>query len=248
MPKISDNEKTMPALGHLAELRRSLFVSLAAFAAACVVSFIFSKDIISLFTRRFAEVSSVVDKVLVVTSIAEGFVAQLKITVIAGFILSLPVHIFEIVKFLFPALTKRERVIVLCFLFFSLGLITAGAYLAYFQIIPLMVSFLSNPRFLPEGVGFMLGYQSNIFYLFSFILWSVLVLQMPLVMEILLILNILNRRQVLRASRFVVVGVCILAAVITPPDFVSQLGVALPLIFFYFLAILIAKIFRFGEG
>jgi sec-independent protein translocase protein TatC len=101
---------------------------------------------------------------------------------------------------------------------------------------------------LPEGVGFMLGYQANIFYLFSFILWSVLVLQMPLVMEILLILNVLNRRQVLRASRFVVVGVCILAAIITPHDFVSQLGVALPLIFFYFLAILIAKIFRFGEG
>ncbi|GMO47464.1 MAG: twin-arginine translocase subunit TatC [Treponemataceae bacterium] len=248
MPENKNNEKTMPIIGHLRELRRSFFVSLIAFMIACIISFIFSKNIISLFTRHFNEVSSVVDKTLVVTSIAEGFLAQLKITVIAGLILSLPVHIFEIIKFLFPALTRRERVIVMSFLFFSLGLITAGAYLAYFKIIPLMVSFLSSPRFLPEGVGFMLSYQANIFYLFMFIIWSILALQMPLVMEILLMLNVLNRKQVFRASRFIIVGVFILAAIITPPDFISQLGVALPLVFFYFLAVFIAKIFKFGEG
>ena len=244
----TDNEKIMPLLGHIRELRNSLLVSLAAFVVACVVGFIFSPDIIALFTRHFNAVSSVVEKTLVVTSIAEGFIAQLKVTVIAGFIFSLPVHILGIIKFVFPGLKRRERVIVLSFLFFSLGLIVVGAYLAYFKIIPLMVSFLSNPRFVPADVGFMLSYQTNISYLFMFILWSILALQMPLIMEILLIFNILKRKQVLRASRFIIVGAFILAAIITPPDFISQLGVALPLVAFYFLAILIAKIFKFGEG
>jgi sec-independent protein translocase protein TatC len=111
-----------------------------------------------------------------------------------------------------------------------------------------MVNFLSDSRFIPADVGFMLSYQDNITYLFMFILWSILALQMPLIMEILLILNVLNRKQVLRASRFIIVGAFILAAIITPPDFISQLGVAGPLVFFYFLALLIAKIFKFGEA
>jgi sec-independent protein translocase protein TatC len=67
-------------------------------------------------------------------------------------------------------------------------------------------------------------------------------------MELLLQMNILNRKQVFHASRFVIVGIFILAAIITPPDFISQLGVALPLTACYFLALLIAKICKFGEG
>jgi sec-independent protein translocase protein TatC len=96
-------------------------------------------------------------------------------------------------------------------------------------------------------VVFLLNYQANVFYILTFILWAVLAFQFPLLMEILLVMNILKRKQVLRASRFVVVGIFIISALITPPDFISQLGVALPLMFFYFLALLVAKIFKFGE-
>jgi sec-independent protein translocase protein TatC len=246
--KTANPGKVMPLLEHVRELRRSLLVCLCAFAAAMVVSFILSGKIINLFTRQFREVSSVVDTVMVASTIAEGFVTKLKITVIAGFILSLPVHVFEVIKFLFPALGKKERAVVLSFLVFSLLLIVVGVYLAYFKIVPLAVSFLTNPRLMPAGVGFLLNYQTNLFYVFSFMLWSILALQAPLLMEILLILNVLKRRSVLRASRFIIVAIFLVSALITPPDFVSQLGVALPLTFFYFLALLIAKIFRFGEG
>ncbi|QQO10001.1 twin-arginine translocase subunit TatC [Breznakiella homolactica] len=238
----------MPVIEHIRELRNSIIVSLVAFLIACVVSFIFSDHILSLFTAQFQSVGSVVEQTLVVSSIAEGFVAQLKMTVIAGFIISLPVHIFGIIKFVFPGLTTRERRIVMSFLVFSLILIVVGSYLAYFKVVPLAVAFLTNPYFVPEGVGYLLNYQTNIFYVFSFILWSVLALQTPLLMEILLIMNVLKRKQVLKASRYIIVGIFIVAAIITPPDFVSQLGVALPLVFFYFLALLIAKIFKFGEG
>jgi sec-independent protein translocase protein TatC len=240
-------EKAMPVLEHIRELRNLILTSLVAYIIACVAAFIFSSRIIDLFTQPFIMVSSVVDKTLVVSSIAEGFLAQLKITAIAGLILSLPVHIFGIIRFVFPALTGRERRIVLAFLIFSLILIVVGAYLAYFKIVPLAVNFLTNPYFVPRSVGFLLNYQTNIFYVFSFILWAVLALQAPLVMEILLVMNILKRRQVWKASRYIIVAIFILAAIITPPDFVSQLGVALPLLFFYFLALLIARIFKFGE-
>jgi sec-independent protein translocase protein TatC len=240
--------KAMPILEHIRELRNLILFSLAAYIVACVAAFVFSKQIIGLFTNPFLSVESAVDKTLVVSSIAEGFIAQLKMTVIAGFIVSLPVHIFGIVRFVFPGLTRRERTIVLSFLIFSFILIVLGSYLAYFRIVPLAVRFLTNPYFVPKSVGFLLNYQTNIFYIMSFILWTVLALQAPLLMEILLVLNVIKRRQVWRASRFIIVVIFVFAAIITPPDFVSQLGVALPMLFFYFLALLVAKIFKFGEG
>lgn len=241
-------ERAMPVLDHIRELRNIILGSLAAYVIACAGAFVFSNRIIELFTEPFARVGSLVDKTLVASSIAEGFLAQLKVTLIAAFILSLPVHIFGIIRFVFPGLTRRERRIVMSFLVFSLILIAAGAYLAYFKLVPLALSFLTNPYFVPPAVGFLLNYQTNIFYIFSFILWAVLALQAPLVMEILLVMNILKRRRVWKASRYIIVAIFILSAIVTPPDFVSQLGVALPLSFFYFLALLIARIFKFGES
>ena len=238
----------MPILEHIRELRNVFIVSLAAFIIACVAAFLFSNQIINLFTSPFSNIDSLVDKTLVVSSIAEGFIAQLKITVIGGFILSMPVHIFGIIRFIFPGLTAQERRIVMFFLFFSLILIVAGSYLVYSRLVPLVINFLSNPHFVPKTVGYLLNYEANVFYLLSFILWAVLALQIPLVMEILLAMNVLKFRQVWKATRFIIVGIFILAAIITPPDVASQLGVALPLLCFHFLALLIAKIFKFGEG
>jgi sec-independent protein translocase protein TatC len=241
-------ERAMSVLDHIRELRNIILTSLAAYVIACVGAFILSNRIIEVFTEPFGTVDSLVDKTLVVSSIAEGFLAQLKVTVIAALILSLPVHLFGIIRFVFPGLTRRERRIVMSFLVFSLILIAVGAYLAYFKLVPLVVSFLTNPYFVPRTVGFLLNYEANIFYIFSFILWAVLALQAPLIMEILLVMNVLKRRQVWKASRYIIVAIFILAAIITPPDFISQLGVALPLLFFYFLALLIARIFKFGES
>jgi sec-independent protein translocase protein TatC len=248
MSRIKDNpEKVMPLIEHIRELRSRILVSMLAFLACAGVAFAFSDRIISIFTRQFAAVSSAVESKLVVTTIVEGFTAQLKVAVYAGFLLSSPIHLFNILRFVFPALDRRRRRMILWILFASLLLIVFGAYLAYFKVVPLAIGFLTNPYFVPEGVGYLLNYQTNIFYVFSFILWSVLALQLPLVMEILLMMNVLKRKAVFRASRYVIVAIFILAAVITPPDFISQLGVAVPLTVFYFAGLLIAKIFKFGE-
>ena len=245
---MSSYKKDMPILEHIRELRNVLITSIVAFGIACVVSFVFSKQIISIFTEPFTRIDSLVDKNLVVSSIAEGFIAQLKITVIGGFIISMPIHIFGIIRFIFPGLTIREKRIVVSFLVFSLILIIAGTHMVYFKLIPLAINFLTNSYFVPKTVGFLLNYQTNIFYLLSFMLWAVLALQIPLIMEILMAMNVLKRRQVWKATRFIIVGCFILAAIVTPPDIASQIGVAVPLVCFHFLGLLIAKIFKFGEG
>jgi len=245
---MSSNTKEMPVIEHIRELRNIILTSAFALAVACIFSYIFANQIIEIFTKPFSGIDSLGDKTLVVSSVAEGLVAQLRITVIAGLIISMPVHIFGIVRFIFPGLTTRERKIVLSFLIASLIIIVAGAYFVYFWLIPIAISFLTRPYFVPESVGFMLNYETNVFYILTFIFWAVVALQAPLIMEILMVLNILKRRTVWKATRYIIVVIFILAAIVTPPDVASQIGVAAPLIVFYFLAILIAKIFKFGEG
>jgi len=240
--------KMMPLIEHIRELRSCLLVSFIALALGFIVSFIFSNTIIGLFTRQFAEVASEVGDKLVVHSIVEGFITQMKIALFGGFILSMPVHIFNLLRFTFPGLTRRQRSIFLSLLSISLILIIFGAYLGYFMIVPVAVSFLTNPYFIPPDVGYILNYQTNVFYVLSFILWSLLAMQTPLVLEVLLIMGILKRKKVFKATRYIIVLIFIFAAIVTPsPDFISQLGIALPLIVLYFLAILVAKIFKFGE-
>ena len=241
-------EKVMTVMEHIGELRNGILISLSAFLLFSVIAFIFSNFIIQIFTRPFAGVESSVDKKLVVSNIIEGFSTQIQVSVISGFILSLPVHIFNLLKFVFPGLEKKHKRIILVFLIASLALIVIGAYIAYFQVVPLAIGFLTSTAFIPKGVGYLLNYRQNIFYVFSFILWSLAALQTPLVLELLLMFNILNRKQVFRASRYIIVGIFVVAAIITPPDFISQLGVALPLTALFFIALLVAKIFKFGEG
>ncbi len=77
---------------------------------------------------------------------------------------------------------------------------------------------------------------------------SLFALQTPMVLEVLLMMGVLKRKKVFRATRYIIVVIFVFAAIVTPsPDFISQLGIALPLVILYFLAILVAKIFRFGE-
>lgn len=249
MSSRSNPEKVMPVMEHIRELRNCILVSMAALAVGFVVSFVFSDRIIALFTRQFETVASAVEKKLVVQSIVEGFTTQMKISAIGAFILSLPVHVFNLLRFTFPGLTRRQRRIIIVLLAASLILIVFGAYLGYFSIVPMAIRFLTDPLFVPAGVGYILGYGTNVFFVLTFIIWSLIALQTPLVLEVLLMMNVLKRKAVFRSSRYIIVGIFILAAVITPsPDFISQLGIAIPMVFLYFVALLVAKVFKFGEG
>ena len=94
----------------------------------------------------------------------------------------------------------------------------------------------------------LLNYNRNIFYILQFIFIALVLFQTPIVLELLLVANVLKRKTLLRFSRYIVVGIFALSALLTPPDFISQVSLAAPLIVLYFLTILIAKIFKFGEG
>jgi sec-independent protein translocase protein TatC len=153
-----------------------------------------------------------------------------------------------LVRFTLPALKKKEKNVLFAALVCGAILVLVGFYYGYFYILPLTIKFFTSSGFLPEKVGFLLNYQRNVIYIFRFILMIMLSFQFPILLEVFLVLNIVSRKSLFKASRFVIVLVFFVSALITPPDFISQCIISIPLIFLYFCAIFIAKIFHFGEG
>lgn len=185
---------------------------------------------------------------LYLNNLLEGFTTRINVALLAGFVLSFPVHLFNIVRFIFPGLTPKERRVVGWSLATSTVLAVSSLYYGYVFLVPLVVKVLTGAAFVPKSVGLMLNYSKNIFLVFQFVLACLVMFQLPLVAELLMILNVVKRKAMMSAFRYIVVGIFVVAAILTPPDAVSQILVAVPLTALFGLVLLIAKIFRFGEG
>lgn len=239
----------MTFLEHAEELRRRVIVSLAAALVAAGVCYALHEAILDLLLAPLEPIRARLgEQQLYATSLFEGFLVRVKVALLAGVVASLPVHGYNVVRFVFPALQPRERRVIAGSLAVSLALVCAGFLYGYYRVVPLSVEFLTGPGFVPERVGILLSYDRNVFYLLQLLLVFALVFQMPVVLLLLLRAGVVTRRGLLRFSRFAIVGMFALAALVTPPDVVSQISLALPMVGMFFLTILIARIFRLGEG
>ncbi len=240
----------MAFLDHVRELRKKIIVSLIAILGGTIVCYIFFRPIVDFLYRplRYIERLAGGEEILYVNTLFEGFLIRIKVALLAGIVFTLPVHIFSLVQFVLPGLKKKEKKIILISLLVSFFLIVFSVYYGYFMIIPISINFLSGSVFIPARVGMLLNYGKNIFYIFQFLLGTLILFQLPIVLEILMIMNVLTRKALLKSSRYLIIGIFVISALLTPPDFISQVSLALPLILLFFLAILIAKIFNFGSG
>ncbi len=240
----------MPFLDHIRELRKRIIISLYALLIAVALSFVFYNIVISILFGPLKTIQQLIgeEEFLFVHTIFEGFILRMKISIIAGIILSLPVHLYNILKYVFPGLKENEKTVIFSSLSASFVLGVFAFFYSYFKIIPMSVSFLTSYGFIPANVGLLLNYGKSIFYIFQFLLISLLLFQLPIVFIVLMTMNILKRKTLLRLSRYIMVVIFILSAIMTPPDFISQVSLALPLIVLFFLTIGIAKALRIGES
>lgn len=238
----------MPLLSHMKELRRCLIISGIAMTAGFGIAIgLYDMIMTFLFEPLLHLDGGSGEEVLYINTIAEGFLVRLKISALAGFIISLPVHLFNILYFVFPGLVKRERQIITMTLIFSFLFVIGGFFYSYYTIIPVSVVFLTGSGFIPENTGMLLSFGGNIFYILQFILMTLVVFQLPIILEILLVLNVVQRKALFKMGRYMVVLFFLISALLTPPDFVTQIGLALPMTVLFYLTILVAKIFKFGE-
>lgn len=246
-----ENEfQTQPLLQHFTELRKRLTWSLAWVILFAIAAFVLYDPIVGFIMAPFQAMSgrSALDAPLFINSLFEGFVAKMKLSGVMGLVGASPFLIYHVVRFIFPGLRKRERWFVAIALICSAALVSGGFYLSYFYIVPFTVEFMTSTGFIPKNVGILLNFQSTVFYVVQLVFMALLLFQLPIVLEVLLALNLVSRKACWKASRYVVVGIFGLSAVVTPPDIVSQLSLGLPLVLLYFFTLLIAKCFGFGKG
>mgnify|MGYP006293976713 CR=1 len=235
---------TMPFLAHVAELRRRLIICLLAAGLGMIVAWFGFKPIMEFLQRPLAS-----DKIeLASLHYLEQFMLRLRISVYGGILLAAPVHVYHLVAFVRPALKQRERRALAIALPVSFCLSAAGAVMAYAWTLPTVVDLVENPDFMLDGVVPLANITTTIAFEVKVIMAFVILFQFPLVLEVLMALGLVTRQALWRAGRFVIIGIFFAAAVLTPPDIVTQVCLAIPLICFYFLAILVARLLNLGNA
>lgn len=240
------SEQTQTLITHFKEIKKRLVISIIAIIIAVVPAFFLYDAIIAIILIPFKTAFDTPP--IIMTHLTEGFTMKIKLSLITALIMSSPIHLFNIVRFIFPGLKKSERKWILVILIASVILAFASLYLTYTFLLPFSIQFLTSKNLLPENINIMLHFKDNIMLLINLMILACLIFQLPILLEVLLALNVISRKQLLKSARYAIVLIVILSALVTPPDIISQLGFAIPLIFLYFLTIIIAKLFRWGES
>ncbi len=247
IPKIKDIDETQaPLLDHLIELRARLMRCIMALAAAFAVCFYFADDIFSFLVWPLTQAFPPGEGKLIFTKLYEAFFVEIKVALFAAFFISFPIIANQLWAFVAPGLYAKEKRAFLPFLIATPVLFTAGASLAYFIVMPTAFTWFIG--FEGERGGMKLealpGTGDYLSLVMQFILAFGISFLLPVLLMLLSRAGIVTRDQLAGARRYLIVGIFIVAAVITPPDVVSQLMLATPLIILFEGTLLLM---RFGE-
>ena len=234
--KIKDIDETQaPLLDHLIELRKRLMRCVLALAVAFGVCLYFAKPIFALLVRPLATAFPDGDGRLIYTKLYEAFFVEIKVALFAAFLVSFPIMANQLWAFVAPGLYAREKKAFLPFLLATPLLFSAGASLAYFFVMPLAFPWFLS--FQGDAAGLEVQALPAMGEYLSLVMHFILAFGISFLLPVLLLLlnraGIVTREQLAGARRYVIVGIFIVAAVATPPDVVSQLILAIPLLLLF---------------
>jgi sec-independent protein translocase protein TatC len=234
------DEKKLPLTSHLQELRKRLVLSFIAIAAGFVICYAFSQDLFDILSKPLLKVMPSGGS-LIFTSVAEAFFTYMKVAFIAGFILTSPFVLFQVWAFVAPGLYRHEKRHVIPFVaagsfFFALGIL-----FAYFVAIPVGFKFLLG--YATDFIKPMPSMKEYLSFSIKFLLAFGLVFEFPVVLVLLARIGVVDAKTMARHRKYAILLIFIFAAVMTPPDFISQLLMAIPLMGLYELSIILSKIF-----
>lgn len=225
-------ESEMSLVDHLQELRKRLIVSIIAIAVGSTAAYFYSAEIVNYIIAPAGK--------LYYMNPAEAFFTYLKVSVVAGFLLALPVVLYQVWAFVVPALTNKERFASLLLVPSSVILFFLGLAFSYYLALPAGLKFFMG--FASENLQPMISLGQYLSFVISFVLPFGFVFELPLFIIVLAKLGLIGSQFLSSKRKHILVLSFVVGAVISPtPDIFSQSMVAVPIIVMYELSNLIVK-------
>lgn len=223
----------MTITGHLAELRTRIIRSVLALCLGFIICYCFQEYIFLLLLRHSKDLQ------LITVSPTELFMEELKTAFFSGLFLSSPLILYELCAFLWPGLKNHERKYLFYGLMIGAGLFLLGTFFAYIVIIPAALRFLTGLSI--SGVKPMFTLNNYMSFIWTFLVLFGLSFQVPVVLSLLALIGIVKPKALRAKRKYCILIIFILSAILTPPDVVSQILMAIPLLVLYEIGIIGAE-------
>lgn len=245
-------DSSAPLIEHLIELRRRLVWSLLGLAAGCIFCWIFAEDLYAILTAPLVGALHArgQDAQLIFTALQEAFFTYLRLSLFGGFCLAFPLIATQIWRFVAPGLYTQEQNALLPFLIASPVMFLLGASFVYFLVMPFAIDFFLNFQIPGNANGdgvkieFLGKVNEYLSITMTFILSFGICFQLPVLLTLLGRVGILTSDGLAKGRRYAIVGIFAVAAVLTPPDVLSQIGLGSVVYLLYEISIQLVRVFE----
>ena len=230
-------------VSHLVELRKRLINSFIFLFIFFIGSYFFSEHLYGFLVEPYAKAvkESGIERRLIFTALQETFLTYLKVSFFAAFFVTCPYILIQIWKFIAPGLYKHEKKAIVPYLILTPILFFLGGMLVYYLIMPLAIKFFLSFESTGVSTGLPIQLEAKVNEYLSLVMKLIFAFgisfQLPVVLSLLARVGIVNAKFLKERRKYVVVMIFAAAAILTPPDPITQIGLAIPLLILYELSI-----------
>lgn len=226
----SEQQAQQPLVEHLIELRRRLMWIIGGLLICFFGLMPFAQKLYT-FVAEPLMASLPANTSMIATDVVAPFFVPVKVTLMAAFLLSLPHTLYQVWAFVAPALYQNEKRLITPLVLSSMILFFAGMAFAYFLVFPVVFKFLAGVT--PIGVNMATDIDKYLSFVLGMFVAFGTTFEVPVVVVLLNRMGVVSLEQLKSARPYVIVGAFVIAAVITPPDVISQIMLAVPLVLLY---------------
>ena len=232
---------------HFVELRSRLLNSIIFIFLAFIISYIFAEQIYNFLVEPYANAvkDDQISRRLIFTALHETFITYIKVAFFAAIFLGSPVLLIQIYKFIAPGLYKNEKKAILPYLVSTPILFLLGGLIVYYLVMPLAIKFFLSFETIGSNSTLPIQLEAKVNEYLSLIMRLIFAFgisfQLPILLNLLARIGVVNSQYLKNTRRYVIVIIFTLAAILTPPDPITQVGLAIPLLLLYELSIITVR-------